>query len=356
MGSPTSFPVLCVVNLALTRLALEARLGKVIPLHDLDVLINGDDIGFVTDKYGYALWQHITSLGGLAPSMGKNFTSTKFIILNSAMFVASTDGTSRRFDYTPHINYGILKGPGEGYVSESSLLPSDDPRTPSVDTMARDLIKGHPLALQVNLLKRFISSWKPCLDKFLPRGMSYWLPRHLGGLGLPCIGEYTNSRSSSEKTRFSRSQLVMASYLNASPERQQRLKSPPLGQSDSFSLWKLAAPAFKLLMRGVCVKYKKKKELVEEDVASINLMSSVTTNVLAKTFMDLKKDDFESKIDPSEPLCDWQQSYQKLFKHCESCGFPPISDEDLSQSTPFVEYYPYLQGVCDQSSRVDLRL
>jgi hypothetical protein len=88
MGSPVSFPVLCIINAALTRYALEVRydtVGKT-PLGKYPLLINGDDVAFVTDKDGYELWKIITRLGGLQFSLGKNFTSPDFLVLNSCMF------------------------------------------------------------------------------------------------------------------------------------------------------------------------------------------------------------------------------------------------------------------------------
>jgi len=88
MGSPLSFPILCLINAALTRYALELRndtVGKT-ALGDYPLLINGDDVGFVTDQDGYTLWKTITKMGGLVFSEGKNFTSTEFIVLNSCMF------------------------------------------------------------------------------------------------------------------------------------------------------------------------------------------------------------------------------------------------------------------------------
>jgi hypothetical protein len=88
MGSPVSFPVLCIINAALTRYALEIRydtVGKT-PLGKYPLLINGDDVAFATDKDGYELWKIITRLGGLQFSLGKNFTSPDFLVLNSCMF------------------------------------------------------------------------------------------------------------------------------------------------------------------------------------------------------------------------------------------------------------------------------
>jgi len=86
MGSPVSFPVLCLINAALTRYAKEIRDGQVYLLKEMALLINGDDVGFVTDQQGYEVWKAITRMGGLQFSLGKNFTSPDFLVLNSCMF------------------------------------------------------------------------------------------------------------------------------------------------------------------------------------------------------------------------------------------------------------------------------
>jgi len=88
MGSPVSFPILCLINAALTRFSLELRGGLCRPLRlgSFPLLINGDDVGFVTDEEGYNIWKLVTRAGGLQFSVGKNFTSRKFLVINSCMF------------------------------------------------------------------------------------------------------------------------------------------------------------------------------------------------------------------------------------------------------------------------------
>jgi len=91
MGSPTSFPILCIINAAVTRYSLELRHGRVgqMDLNSFPLLINGDDVGFVTDTLGYEIWKVVTRMGGLVFSVGKNFTSPDFLVLNSCMFELS---------------------------------------------------------------------------------------------------------------------------------------------------------------------------------------------------------------------------------------------------------------------------
>jgi len=90
MGSPVSFPVLCIINAALTRDSQEISgdLPFGTSLDDFPCLINGDDVVFPSTAQGYQIWKGVTSCGGLVPSVGKNFTSRDFLVMNSVMFNA----------------------------------------------------------------------------------------------------------------------------------------------------------------------------------------------------------------------------------------------------------------------------
>jgi hypothetical protein len=249
MGSPTSFPVLCIANLSATRHALELNLGRVLTLEETGILINGDDIGFVTDAPGYELWKQTTTNIGLSPSIGKNFISKDFIVLNSTFYDISGEGQGRTLTYRPYINYGLqfCRNENGTPIDEPQLSISDcrDPRTPSIGDLARDLIKGHPEDTQLRLLKRFVAAWQPHLNRFCPRGMSYWLPRHLGGLGLPVVGEFVGKEG---RSRYSRMQLVVAAHLASDPERQSQLTRYRGAKNDSVQLWNMILPEYDELL------------------------------------------------------------------------------------------------------------
>jgi hypothetical protein len=88
MGSPSSFPILCMINLALSRWS-QVLAGNVLPtcpLSGLRMLINGDDIVFPSSQEGYEVWKKTTACGGLFPSIGKNYTSPDFLVMNSVLF------------------------------------------------------------------------------------------------------------------------------------------------------------------------------------------------------------------------------------------------------------------------------
>jgi hypothetical protein len=103
MGSPSSFPVLCLINAALTRDSQE--IAGTIPqgtrLDDFEILVNGDDVAFPTTTAGYEIWKKVTACGGLNPSIGKNFTSSDFLVMNSCLF--ETNGVEH-FSPVPRFN------------------------------------------------------------------------------------------------------------------------------------------------------------------------------------------------------------------------------------------------------------
>lgn len=89
MGSPTSFPILCLYNAALTRLAVETSGTKRrrIPLEHIPMLVNGDDLLLSVPELGqFANWRKIVKWGGLIPSIGKTLVSRRYGTINSVLY------------------------------------------------------------------------------------------------------------------------------------------------------------------------------------------------------------------------------------------------------------------------------
>ena len=95
MGSPMSFPILCIANAACCLIAMGVKppeegsksWGSKKWLKGLPLRINGDDCCFPADEEQYEDWNSITSSIGLKKSIGKNYTSTEFAIMNSELHV-----------------------------------------------------------------------------------------------------------------------------------------------------------------------------------------------------------------------------------------------------------------------------
>jgi len=95
MGSPTSFPILCLINLAATKVAFEEffrengllKKNEYFLLSELPMCVNGDDILFwCYDGSLYSKWKEVTKACGLKFSLGKNYTHNNVAIINSQMY------------------------------------------------------------------------------------------------------------------------------------------------------------------------------------------------------------------------------------------------------------------------------
>nr|UJQ92716.1 MAG: putative RNA-dependent RNA polymerase [Narnaviridae sp.] len=135
MGSPTSFPVLCLINLAATKLAYELyhremqKDGRELmrfKINELPMCVNGDDILFwCHSERHYQIWKDVTANAGLKFSLGKNYTSRRFCIINSEMYEhVSTDFLP--FAKVPCINTRLIEGGNRSSVTTVFPLHSDD--------------------------------------------------------------------------------------------------------------------------------------------------------------------------------------------------------------------------------------
>lgn len=193
MGSPTSFPVLCIANLAITMAALNKGRGERSKryLGTSGVCVNGDDVGFSCDLEGYKTWKQYATLCGLTPSEGKNFKSTQFLQLNSKMFVPRNfvgpldqHAVRRRkhFQFIPSVSLAILSV-GDG-------LSVNPPTLGEFGYLAKSLQSAF-LAGASNdrdrdrLNQIWLSCWSDQLKHLTYNGHINWfIPVCFGGFGL----------------------------------------------------------------------------------------------------------------------------------------------------------------------------
>jgi len=205
MGSPSSFPILCLINAAICRYAMETNgfdaqkendwadePPRFMSLREAPLLVNGDDCVFAIDKdFRFCLWEKIAGVSGMESSVGKTYVSAKFIQMNSTTYIIeahpvvreSSRGCVRHvlpseiwFSLVPYVNVGFLSpfDPKGGRERTYRDLPA----------LARKFIEGHTPERADEMMGWFLRDHKKILGT-LPVGMSYWLPAHLGGLGLP---------------------------------------------------------------------------------------------------------------------------------------------------------------------------
>jgi hypothetical protein len=119
MGSIFSFPLLCVINLAVYRYTWEQRKGFKVPIDSLPVLINGDDIAFRTSKVFFEVWKGFTQVAGLIASVGKCYFTKKFFLVNSRLLKCDVQ-TGLIIGPVPYVNYGLVTGQKKGQQEEET--------------------------------------------------------------------------------------------------------------------------------------------------------------------------------------------------------------------------------------------
>jgi hypothetical protein len=189
MGKILSFTVLCIINFAVCRKALELDRQSNIPISRFPGLINGDDCCFPIQCFQH--WVGCSAMVGLFNSIGKTFKSRKFVEMNSRTFLLSSPRQENgimfdlKFTEVPFINFGLMKG----LVRSSGCENISDERRELVEAVSRigwchrELIKGfEPFFTELDYLFKFYHN-KYLLSDML-QGVPYYIPFWLGGLGL----------------------------------------------------------------------------------------------------------------------------------------------------------------------------
>jgi hypothetical protein len=202
MGSPVSFPILCMVNAALTRLvwgstAFNIKYGCDVAscpkLEDCPMLINGDDVVFVGWGGDYHIWKEYTSCGGLSESIGKTYVSSDWLIMNSDMYIPKFDDVpydikegNLLFERVENVNLALmigLKRSGGAKIKNEKELEDD---MGTFGARCCKLVEGFYGRRKEILVDQFVSHNKDSFPKFTP----WFLSTYYGGLGLPCIGRF----------------------------------------------------------------------------------------------------------------------------------------------------------------------
>jgi hypothetical protein len=186
MGSMISFPLLCCVNAAVTRLAYEARLKTRLSLRELPVLINGDDLAMRTDSETLRYWMPLASAVGFTESPGKSYLSTEWVQINSRTY--NMQGCSKGLiavQERPYVNFGIVEGFKKGIEVQDE---------PSLELVAvrlgtvRDEFSGLRPTIRKRVIELFSTRYKERCNAAFNKGLIPYVPSltnpvELGGLG-----------------------------------------------------------------------------------------------------------------------------------------------------------------------------
>jgi len=174
MGSIVSFPILCIINAAVTRMAFELGESKDCSLANCPMAINGDDVVLRTKKSTTLYWRKATQAVGLSESVGKTYFSREFLQINSRNFLCERN----RLLPVPFINMGLVHGlkRSGGHVS---LYDSDEHT--SIGATYRETLESTPPDLKLQVHYLFVHYHKRILEKWK---LPWHIPEWLGGFGL----------------------------------------------------------------------------------------------------------------------------------------------------------------------------
>jgi len=209
MGSPLSFPILCVINAVVARMAFAPQYARR-KLRWLPIRINGDDCGMRYTESEKEQWEKISAGVGLEPSVGKCYFNASFIQMNSELFYLQ-DG---RFSRIPFFNFGLCRplsskgGERRDFTALGSLCRDfvfgaypDDYWVDSKDKLWE---------LRREAIIYFIRAQKETFET-IPEDIKYrldwYLPKCYGGLGLPERKSFIGKKLTSDQRLF-------ASYLH----------------------------------------------------------------------------------------------------------------------------------------------
>jgi hypothetical protein len=210
MGSPTSFPVLCLANAACFLAAACIYEGRILSwgsvVKKYRPLINGDDISSLTNPDHYQIWKKVCSVAGLEPSIGKNYVTRLFININSTTYVCKENedrpGKFRIWDIEELfvLNCGLIKGQAKVIEdTRKELNNKNDGKQTKKSRTKEDSLSPLCAQLQESIrvadkdernaaLRTFLSYNE---DKLKKSKRSFTLPLWAGGLGLPIEREFT---------------------------------------------------------------------------------------------------------------------------------------------------------------------
>jgi hypothetical protein len=193
MGSPVSFPILCIINAAVTRHAMERSFDREISLRDGAFLVNGDDVLFPIPSGQYQTWVSAVTSAGLSPSVGKNYVNRRYGVINSQVYdfgnywdlAGEVVSVSKLPLVKMNLVYCQQHETTERRKDENLFFGEVLRHGKTLEGRMNELVSGFEGDDRDRLLRRAYHYAKPILTK-LPN-VSWVLPKALGGLGLPMI-------------------------------------------------------------------------------------------------------------------------------------------------------------------------
>nr|QIC52827.1 MAG: RNA-dependent RNA polymerase [Apple narna-like virus 2] len=188
MGSILSFPILCMANALVCRIAYEQGMGKKYDLQSIPISINGDDALLRCNETVSKIHDRLASSVGLEPSIGKVYKSREFATINSQLFMVdpthlAVDKITNKafkchFRLVPYVNLGLIFGMKR---SEGGHTFTDQAGPNDIGARTKELLRLTPQDLRQEVFEYFKENNPMMKTLRLP----WFVPTWLGGLGIP---------------------------------------------------------------------------------------------------------------------------------------------------------------------------
>jgi len=172
---------LCAINVVAYWQALEEYAGREFTLDELPVLVNGDDICFMSNDEFYLIWKKWIARAGFELSLGKNYISTNYVTINSMAWI-----------WKGGADFTRLRHPSVGLLLKHSHGPSS--------IALRQQVQDLPLQGQIEHILRNANNAERALDRVKhyfkdslatltgdhngPGKYNLFVPLELGGCGI----------------------------------------------------------------------------------------------------------------------------------------------------------------------------
>lgn len=195
MGSIISFPILCIINATVCRLALEHDQNRSLSLSRCRLMVNGDDCLFPIGPHGKNAWELFGKMAGLSPSVGKVYYSKSFCNINSTTFEYLPD-TSEPYRRVAVIRLGLCFGLKRSIADKENdddyleyrLLGNGVEWDSSLGAQHRALLFECPESCKERVHRKFLSRNRKVLEAAREYQMPWYIPECYGGVGLQPFG------------------------------------------------------------------------------------------------------------------------------------------------------------------------
>jgi hypothetical protein len=160
--------------------------------------VNGDDVAAVSSDEHYAYWKESVEQASFELSVGKNFLSTKFLTVNTEMYVVNKCDDSvfdcdypwylldpewrdTTFSYVPYVNGSLVFQ--DHMRADNSEKIFGGQRVLPIGQRSEAFLRGFDSNFKDRLMTIFLEENKDLLDS-LPSWVPWYAPEEAGGLGL----------------------------------------------------------------------------------------------------------------------------------------------------------------------------